>query len=761
MKGDKMISNFNDEAKEIMIKAKLEMLDLKHPYVGTEHLVLAILHSNNEVSEKLNKYNLTYNNFKKEILNIIGKGSKKSEFFLHTPLLKKVIENAIMDSKDNNNGIVTINHLFSSLLDVGEGIAIRIMLGMNLDLDDIYDELSSKIYERKKNKKQLLIEELGINLSDKVKNNEIDPVIGREKEIKKIEEILSRRTKNNPLLIGEPGVGKTAIIEALATLIEKEEVSDKLQNKRIISLDMASAVAGTKYRGEFEERMKKILEEIEENEDIIIFIDEIHTLIGAGGAEGAIDASNILKPALARGKIRCIGATTKDEYKKHFEKDKALERRFQIINIEEPSIDETKNIIYKLKPIYEKYHNVTIPNKVLNAIINLPEKYIYNRYRPDKQIDILDEVCSKVNIEKNDNLIKIYDNLKKIKNKKELYIKENNIKKAYEYKIKETNYKNTLSKKVIKKEVTIEDIANVISTKTNIPIYEIMKDNKRIITEIEDKLKSSILGQDEAISSLINITKRIKLGYKENKCISILFIGPSGVGKTRLATTFGSIISKQNPIKIDMSEYSDSSSLSKFIGSSAGYIGYDDNKYILSIIKDNPNATIILDEIDKAHPKIINLLYQILEEGKIKDAKNNTINLNNNIIIMTSNIGYTKKNIGFNTTNTINSEIKETFNTALTARIDNIIKFNNLTEITIKKITKNEIKNLKTKYQNIKININNEVINEIIKESNYQEYGARKITKIIKDRLENTIIDYLINNKEEININSLFQKEVI
>jgi len=317
-----MISNFNEEAQEILTKAKLEMLELHHPYVGTEHLVLAILHSENEITKKLAKYDLTYARFKKEILKIIGKGTKKSAFFLHTPLLKKVIENAIMDSKDNNNGIVTTNHLFAALLNVGEGVAIRIFIGMNLDLDNMYDEFSEKIYEPKEKKGKLLIEELGININEKVRNNEIDPVIGRENEIHSLEEILCRRTKNNPLLIGEPGVGKTAIVEGLAAMIENEEVPSKLMNKKIISLDMASTVAGTKYRGEFEERMKKLLTEVEAHEEIILFIDEIHTLIGAGGAEGAIDASNILKPALARGKIRCIGATTNEEYKKHFEKDK-------------------------------------------------------------------------------------------------------------------------------------------------------------------------------------------------------------------------------------------------------------------------------------------------------------------------------------------------------------------------------------------------------------------------------------------------------
>ena len=522
MKGDKMISNFNEEAQEILTKAKLEMLELKHPYVGTEHLVLAILHSKSELTERLSNYNLTYQKFKKEILNVIGKGSKKSEFFLYTPLLKKVIENAIMDSKDNNNGIVTTNHLFAGLLDVGEGIAIRIFMSMNLDLDNIYDEFTEKIYNTNNKKDRvLLIEELGVNLTTKANNNEIDPVIGREKEIKKIEEILCRRTKNNPLLLGEPGVGKTAIIEGLALYISEGKVPPKLQNKQIISLDMASAVAGTKYRGEFEERMKKIIAEIENNDNIILFIDEIHTLIGAGGAEGAIDASNILKPALARGKIKCIGATTTDEYKKHFEKDKALDRRFQIINVEEPSVEETKNILNKLKPLYEEYHHVIISDDIIDKIITLSDKYIYNRFRPDKQIDILDEVCSKVNIKDTENLINLESNLKAIRDKKELYIKENNIKKAYEYKIKETEFKKNININTSKSVVSINDIATVINNKTNIPIYEILKDNKKTISQIENYLKNTIIGQEEAINKLITITKRIKLGYKENKCISL------------------------------------------------------------------------------------------------------------------------------------------------------------------------------------------------------------------------------------------------
>ena len=755
-----MISNFNEEAQEILNKAKLEMLELKHPYIGTEHLVLSILHSKNEISERLRNYNLTYTNFKKQIIDIIGLGSKKSEFFLHTPLLKKVIENAIIDSKENNNGEVTPNHLFSSLLDVGEGIAIRIFIGMNLDLDEMYDEFTSKIYDRKTSKdKPLLIDSLGIDLTQKAKNNLIDPVIGREEEINMIQEILCRRNKNNPLLIGAPGVGKTAIVEQLANLIINAQVPTKLKNKRIISLDMASAVAGTKYRGEFEERMKKILDEIETHDEIILFIDEIHTLIGAGGAEGAIDASNILKPALARGKIKCIGATTTEEYKKHFEKDKALDRRFQIINIEEPSLEKTKDILLKLKPIYEEYHNVIIKNEIIDNIISLTEKYIYQRYRPDKQIDILDEVCSKVNIKENYNNINKEFKLKELQNKKETYIKDKNIKKAYEYKIKESKYKEKINNNSIKNEVTIDDIATVINNKTSIPVYEILKDNKKIIDNIENNLKNNIIGQNNAINELINITKRIKLGYKENKCISLLFSGPSGVGKTKLASTYANLITKGKTIKLDMTEFSDSSSISKFLGSSAGYIGYDDNKYVLSTIKDNPTSVIIFDEIDKAHPKIINLLYQMLDEGTIKDSKNNTINLSNNIIIMTTNKGTESKEIGFIQNNNKNiKELKETFNIALLNRIDNIITFNNLTKKDITKIINKQINNLENKYPNIKINISKNTINELIEQSEYQTYGARKINKIINNKLENIIIDEILENKSIINIDSILNK---
>ena len=394
-----MLGNFSEEAQFILLKSKEEMIDLCHPYIGTEHLVLAILKNSDDLSSKLKAYGLTYNAFKEEILSVIGKGSKKSPFYLYTPLLKKIMDNALLDAKDNNNGEVTVSHLFSCLLEEGEGIAIRILIGMNLNLEEMYDDFSFKLVNKsKKRHKKLLVEELGVNLVEKALNKGLDPVVGRDDEINRLIEILCRRTKNNPILIGEAGVGKTAVVEELASRIALGEVPSSLMSKKIISLDMASVVSGTKYRGEFEERMQKILKEISECGDIILFIDEIHTLVGAGGAEGAIDASNILKPALARGEIKCIGATTIQEYKKYIEQDKALDRRFQQIMIKEPSRDATIGILNKLKPIYEKFHKVVIPDDLIESLVDLSNKYIYNRHNPDKSIDVLDEVCSMVSV---------------------------------------------------------------------------------------------------------------------------------------------------------------------------------------------------------------------------------------------------------------------------------------------------------------------------------------------------------------------------
>lgn len=770
-----MFGNFSEEAQNILVKAKLEMLELKHPYIGTEHLVLSMLSHSKKIKEKLSSYHLDYEIFKKEIIKVLGIGEENNSLFLYTPLLKKIINSAILDSKDNNDGVVTTEHLFSSLLEEGEGVAIRIFLSMGIDINAMYAEFATSLVKKVKPKKnrKLLIEELGINLNEKAKNNLTDPVIDRDKEIERVLEILCRRTKNNPILIGNAGVGKTAIVEELAKRIVKNEVPDYLKNKKIISLDMATTVAGTKYRGEFEERMKKILNEIETNDDIILFIDEIHTLVGAGGAEGAIDASNILKPALARGYLRCIGATTVEEYKKFIEKDKALERRFQKVNIEEPSYEKTLEILTKLKPIYEKFHKVILQPELLDDIVKLSAKYIYDRSEPDKSIDIMDEVCSRVSIKETKidkeitSLELEIDKLDKLKNS---YIIENNIDKAYTYRKKEIVLQEKLNNLMLNinrnnKIVTIKDVANVIHTKTQIPVYEILKDDAKVVKNIEKQLRDNIVGQDEAIKNLIDITKRIKFGYKsDNKCISFLFVGPSGTGKTALSKIYANLlVGGKNLIRLDMSEYADVTSVNKIVGSAPGYVGYDDNKNILDEIRNKPYSVILLDEIEKAHPQVINLFYQILDDGLIKDSKGNTIKFNNNIIIMTSNIGYEKNNVGFNNKveSTVLNELKNELSLPFVNRIDNIILFNHLTEENIRNIIKNKINVLKKKYANVTIKIGKNAVNEIVELSNYYDFGARKVDKIIKSKLENVIIDSILDNKSTVFITSLKKKQSI
>ena len=759
-----MFGNFTEEARGIIVRAKKEMYNLKHPYVGSEHLLLAILKDNNDISKKLKKFGITYDKLKEEIINIIGIGSKETEWFLYTPLLKRIMENAIIDSKENNNGEVTIEHLFTSLLEEGEGVAIRILIGMDIDIDKLYEEFSYKFVNVSKKNRSLLLEEIGIDLTKKAKNKELDPVIGREEEIKRIEEILCRRTKNNPLLIGPAGVGKTALVEELSRMITNEEVPFNLKNKKIINLDMASLVAGTKYRGEFEDRVRKLLKEAEENDEIILFIDEIHTLVGAGGAEGAIDASNIFKPALSRGKLRLIGATTIEEYKKFIKPDRALDRRFQTVNIEVPDKEKVKNILKKIKPIYENYHNVIVPNEIIDLITHLSEKYVYDRFEPDKSIDILDEVCSLVNLKEN-NKLKKYNNIKKelkkiIEQKKNAIINQD-FEQASILKMKENKLTNEinimeLNNENKRKKVTQHDVAQVIYKKTNIPVYELLDKKQEIIKEIENNLRTNIIGQNKVIEQLINITKRIKLGFKDNNCYSMLFCGPSGVGKTLTAQTFGKNLVGKNVIRLDMSEYIEPHSVSKLIGPPPGYVGYNEEN-ILEEIKNKPHSVLILDEIEKAHPNIINLFFQILDNGKIKDSKGNYVKFNNITIIMTSNIGFEEKSIGFSKNeNKITTKLKEHFSIPFINRIDNIIVFNELTKQDIEQLIENKIFNIKRKYlKEITLQIDEKVINEIIEESNYKEFGARKIDKIIKDKIENQIIDKIIENEKTIDIKEL------
>lgn len=761
-----MFSKFSEEAQKILLNAKKEMTNLKHPYVGSEHLLLAILYNKDlDVTIKLNEYNITYKTFKDEIIKVIGKGTLTNNWFLYTPLLKRIIEGAAIDCKESKEKEVTPLHLFLSMMEEGDGVAIRVLMGMNVDIDALYDEFSSNLITKKnKGKRKLMIEEYAIDLNKKCINNEIDPVVGRENEINNIIEILSRRTKNNPLLIGEAGVGKTAIVEELANRIVSDLVPESLKNKRILSVAMASLVAGTKYRGEFEERINKLLKEVEDNDDIILFVDEIHTLVGAGGAEGAIDASNILKPSLARGKLKIIGATTTEEYTKYIEKDKALDRRFQKIRVNEPDREKTKDILIKLKPLYESFHNTKISEEIIDYIIEVSEKYIYNRKFPDKAIDILDEVCARTVLLKStteSKLEKLKQELKLInKGKKEAIVKEN-FDLATEFKLKQNKIETKINNIYLKnnnnnmpKEITRKMIKDVITSKTTIPIFENSKASKKLLN-LESTLSKKVRGQNEAIKLIADYTKKKQLGFDNNRIHSFLFVGKTGVGKTLLVKEYAKEVYDNNSlIRVDMSEYKESHSISKIIGSPPGYVGYEDQNYLLEKVRNNPYSVILLDEIEKASNDVIKLFLQILDEGKIKDSKGLEVNFSNTVIFMTSNLGCNSNSIGFTDIkkNMLNNILNDYFGIEFVNRIDDIVLFNNLNFETVKIIIKDKLTRLKSYYNNrgIKLSFSPKLIEKISTEVNYDMYGARRIDKVIDKNINNYVINEIIKGNSTI-----------
>lgn len=756
-----MFSKFDEEVRKILLNSNKEMSLLKHPYVGSEHLLLSILKKDNIVSRKLKDYGITYDSFRQEVVKIIGVGNSESDYFVYTPLLKKVIENSIILSKEQGNKEVTLECLFLSLLDEGEGVAVRILLSFNVDIDTFYDEIN-KSKKIRKNKKNLLVDEYGLNLNNEVIANNIDPVIGRENEVQRVIEILCRRTKNNPLLIGDAGVGKTAVIEEIARKIVDGEVPNKLLNKRVVSVSMASLVSGTKYRGEFEERVTKLLNEIEEVNDVIVFIDEIHTLVGAGGAEGAIDASNILKPALARGKINVIGATTTEEYKKFIENDKALSRRFQTVIIDEPNNEKVTDILMKLKPIYEKYHKVVIDDEIIKLIVKLSDKYLYNRKNPDKAIDVLDEVCAKVAIKedefsKRSNYYKgLLKTIKTLKNNAVLNSKFEEALYLREEEMKLESCINKLDVKIMKtpkeKKVTKDIVAEVIKSKGRVPVYEILKPTF-VVKELMDTLKKSVIGQDAAIKVLTDATRGIIYGYKyDNKPLSFLFVGPTGVGKTLLAKEYHKFLfGNNNIIRLDMSEYREEYSVSKIIGSPPGYVGYENKNNLLEEVKNRPYSVILLDEVEKAHPAVLNLFLQIMDEGMIKDSSGNTFRFDNTIIIMTSNAGASSQNIGFLNNSSQNKDsLNKYFSLELLNRIQNIVYFNKLNGNDIKLITEMLFNKFSENVSFDSKKISPELILDVINKSEYEKFGARKLEKIIFSEIENLLFD---DNNSKVAIN--------
>ena len=703
-----MFNNFGFIGSKLLKTAEEERKNLSHPYVGSEHLLLAILSSDSKTKEVLEDYGLTYKKFRQELINIVGIPKKNMDINLYTPLLKRILSNALSDAKENNKGVVTESHLMVAMLDEGEGIAIRIMIGMNINLDDLYDELRVKPQDIKNEKLEIV--NVGRVLNDKIE--EFDEVIGREKEINNVIEVLLRKKKSNPLLIGPAGVGKTAIVEELARRIRNKDVPLSLLNKKIIELPMGDLVSGTKYRGEFEERLTKIIKEVIKNKNIILFIDEVHTMVNAGGAEGAINASDILKPYLARGELKVIGATTTEEYEKFIAKDKALERRFETILIKEPTLEETKEILMGLKTSYEHHHNIKITDENIEDIVSLASKYLFKKKNPDKTIDLLDSVCAYVKRKNGlkEELTNLEKKLKELNKLKEGYVLENVFDKALDtcLKINEVEMDIEKLKKNKDDEITKDDILKVIENKSNIPLFI---DKKELMEKIKEKLQANILYEEDAISKLID---NLKIFYETERSIKLLLTGPSGVGKTSCVKLL-SQITGNNLIRLDMSEYKEPSSISKLIGAHQGYVGYDD-PFILKEVKYNPYSILLVDELEKAHPSIINLFLQIMDEGIIHDSHGEEIDFRHALIIMTSN-AYKNNSVGFISQN--KEDLSEYFSEEFLGRFDDIIVFESLTKEQVLKYLKEKLKEETIDYE------------KLIKDTSFEKYGFRYINKII------------------------------
>ena len=703
-----MFNNFGFIGSNILKEAEKERFELSHPYVGSEHLLLAILKKDSEAKEILEEAGLTYKKFRQELIDIVGIPKKNIDVNLYTPLLKRILSNALSDAKENNKGIVTESHMLIALLDEGEGIAIRIMIGMDINLDDLYDELKVKPQDIKKEKLEIL--NVGRVLNDRVE--EFDAVIGRDKEIDLVIESLLRKKKSNPLLIGPAGVGKTAIVEELARRITEKAVPSPLLNKKIIELPMGDLVSGTKYRGEFEERLTKIIKEVIKNKNIILFIDEVHTMVNAGGAEGAINAGDILKPYLARGDLRVIGATTTEEYEKFIAKDKALERRFETIMVNEPTLEETKDILLGLKSSYEAHHNIKITDENINDIVSLGSRYLFRKKNPDKTIDLLDSVCAYVKRKNNfkEKLISYEKKLKELNTQKEDYVLENSFDKALKVCIKISEFEEKINALKENKEddITKEDILRVIEHKSNIPLFI---NKEELIEKIKDELFASILYEDEALNKLI---ENLKAFYETESCTKLLLVGPSGVGKTSCVKLL-SKVTGNNLIRLDMSEYKESSSISKLIGITQGYIGYDDS-FIFKEVKYNPYSIILVDELEKAHPSIMNLFLQIMDEGVIHDSHGEAIDFSHTLIIMTSN-AYKNNNVGFSRKN--KEDLTEYFSEEFLGRFDDLIFFNILTKEQVLTYLKEKINDKTLDYE------------KMLVDTSFEKYGFRYINKII------------------------------
>ncbi len=806
-------NKLTERAQVVILEAESESEKFKHGYVGTEHVLIGILKEDGYSAKLLKKYGVNSENIRAMIQRYLGYGDikKTDENILLTPRTKRLIDESFAAAKKLNHKYVSPEHILLALLNQEEGMAYTILKSLSLNFAIISEELLAFLsgnYEDKvsdkntaENKKAAtpMLDKYGRDLTTLSKEQGLDPVIGRDNETQRLLEILCRRIKNNPCLIGEPGVGKTAVVEGLAQRIVEGNIPEILKSKRVISLDLTSMIAGAKYRGEFEERLKKTMEEIVKDKDIIIFIDEIHTIIGAGGAEGAIDASNILKPALARGEIQCIGATTIDEYRKYIEKDSALERRFQPINVGEPSKEETLEILKGLRDKYEAHHRVEITDEALKASVNLSDRYITDRFMPDKAIDLIDEGAAKVRIQSLTTPPDLKDLEEKIENigkEKEEAIRVQDFERAAKLRDQERALKDQLNNKKDNWDtqnsintliVDAEDIASVVSSWTKIPIQKLTESESERLLNLEDILHRRVIGQNEAVKSIARAVRRARVGIKDpNRPIgSFIFLGPTGVGKTELSKALAEAMfgDENSIIRVDMSEYMESHSVARLIGSPPGYVGYEEGGQLTEAVRRKPYSIVLLDEIEKANPEVFNILLQIMEDGRLTDGKGKIVNFKNTIIIMTSNVGAhqikKQKSIGFSSNNdssneteyekmkeNILGELKQKFRPEFLNRIDDTIVFHKLSDEDLNQIIDLMLASIRKRLESREIYLNFEENSKkfLLNKGIDLDYGARPLRRLIikevEDKLSEEILQGNIRIGDRVGVSELENKLV-
>lgn len=784
---------FTDKARKVLVLAQEEARALHQPYVGTEHVLLALMKEQDGLAaQALDKLGVKYDAAVQCVRQIVSidENTDVSGHLSFTPRVKRVLENSLREAMQMGKSYISTEHLLLGIVRENEGTAIDVLARLGVTGDAIRFALNDLVgqsavyagtnFDPTVNTSDSMLKEFGTDLTKKAADGKLDPVIGRAGEIERVMQILSRRQKNNPLLIGEPGVGKTAVVEGLAQLIVADQVPDILHNIRIYTLDVSALVAGSKYRGEFEERLKKVIKEVEQAGDIILFIDELHTLIGAGAAEGSIDAAAILKPPLSRGEIQIIGATTLDEYRKHIEKDSAFDRRFQTVLVKEPNEEQAVRILEGLRDRYEEHHHVHFTDEALSAAVSLSDRYIQDRYLPDKAIDVLDEAGARMRIRNMvlpEELQKIDDDLRKLRAAKESAIADQDFERAARVRDEEEklqkqrveaqkNWEEKTSKTL--NEVSVEDVADIVSMTTGVPVSNLTEAETEKLLRMKSVLHERVIGQDEAITALSKAIRRSRSGLKDPKrpVGSFIFLGPSGVGKTELSKALAEFLfnSEDALISFDMSEYMEKHSVSRLVGSPPGYVGYDEGGQLTKAVRQRPYSVVLFDEIEKAHPDVFNILLQILEEGRLTDSQGRVVDFRNTVIIMTSNVGAreitTSAPLGFASgdkgglddkeiKSRVMSEVKKLFRPEFLNRIDEIIVFKSLTEDEIVEIVDLMIDELRQRLieQNMTINLTKQASKLIAKEGTDLSFGARPLRRAIQRLIEDPISEQILEGK--------------